>query len=324
MIKVYNDLISRLECMAQSELRQVVDQCLAQMFSNASHGDLKKWMNAIHALPEISGTDINLNQSTVSIASSESISKDDKNQMHQNLMQLHPWRKGPFNLLGTQINTEWRSDLKWDRIKHSMSDLTHRNVLDVGCGSGYHCFRMAGGGAKFVLGIEPFPLFVMQYLAIKKYCSNLPVWVVPLRIEDMPQEMRFFDTVFSMGILYHLMSPFEHLQNLKALAINGGEVVLETIVVEGALGHVLVPQGRYGKMRNVWFLPSTLTLENWLKKTGFKNISLIDITTTTTDEQRQTDWMTFESFAQYLDPNDATKTIEGHPAPQRATFIMNV
>ena len=69
MIKDYNDLISNLECMAQSELRQVVDQCLAQMFSNASHGDLKKWINAIDALPEISDTDINLNQSTVSITS---------------------------------------------------------------------------------------------------------------------------------------------------------------------------------------------------------------------------------------------------------------
>lgn len=322
MINTYHDLVSRLENMAQIELLQMVNERLAAMFCNTPHGDLGKWISALDALPTISDATMAIDQSVITATHNNPLSGHDQQKLHQNLMQLHPWRKGPFNLFGIEIDTEWRSDLKWDRIKNGIADLAHRNVLDVGCGSGYHCFRMVGAGAKFVLGIEPFPLFVMQYHAIKKYCGNVPAWVVPLSIEEMPLEMRFFDTVFSMGILYHRMSPFEHLRKLKALTRSGGQVVLETIVVDGPLGHVLVPQGRYGKMRNVWFLPSTLTLESWLKKIGFKNILLIDISATTTGEQRQTAWMTFESLPHYLDPDDPSKTIEGHPAPQRATFTM--
>ena len=29
---------------------------------------------------------------------------------------LHPWRKGPFQIAEHEIDAEWRSDQKWDRI----------------------------------------------------------------------------------------------------------------------------------------------------------------------------------------------------------------
>ena len=41
---------------------------------------------------------------------------------------------------------------------------------------------------------------------------------------------------------------------------------------------------------------------------------------TSLDEQRRTDWMTSESLAEFLDPNDRSKTIEGYPAPLRAVL----
>ena len=47
----------------------------------------------------------------------------------------------------------------------------------------------------------------------------------------------------------------------------------------------------------------------------------MDINKTTVEEQRSTDWMTFESLADFLDPNDANKNVEGHPAPLRDIFI---
>jgi tRNA (mo5U34)-methyltransferase len=73
-------------------------------------------------------------------------------------------------------------------------------------------------------------------------------------------------------------------------------------------------------MRNVWFLPSTKTMLLWLRRCGFKDVACVDISRTSVKEQRRTEWMKFESLADFLDPKDHTKTIEGHPAPLRAIF----
>jgi tRNA (mo5U34)-methyltransferase len=77
-------------------------------------------------------------------------------------------------------------------------------------------------------------------------------------------------------------------------------------------------------MGNVWFLPSTDTLLGWLRKLGFRDVQLVDVTVTSTAEQRSTDWMRFHSLADFLDPADSSKTIEGYPAPRRATITALV
>ncbi len=191
-------------------------------------------------------------------------------------------------------------------------------MLDVGCGSGYHCWRMLGDGASEVIGIDPTPLFIMQFGALQKYLQQDNIWVLPVGIQDVPGKLQGFDTVFSMGILYHRRSPMDHLQDLKDALQPGGQLVLETLVIEGKLGDTLVPQGRYARMGNVWFLPSCDTLISWLEKLGFEDAKLVDVTVTTTEEQRSTDWMRFHSLSDFLDPDDHSKSIEGHPAPRRA------
>ncbi|MCP4714573.1 MAG: tRNA 5-methoxyuridine(34)/uridine 5-oxyacetic acid(34) synthase CmoB, partial [Deltaproteobacteria bacterium] len=195
--------------------------------------------------------------------------------------------------------------------------------LDVGCGNGYHCWRMRGCGAELVLGIDPFLNYIAQYGAVQHFLGNHSVYVAPLTLEDLPQNLQRFDTVFSMGVLYHRRSPFEHLAALKSCLRSGGEMILETLVIDGRAGEVLVPEGRYGKMHNIWFLPACLTLESWLKRSGFRNIRLIDVTATTPAEQRRTAWMTFESLTDFLDPQNHERTIEGYPSPKRAIFIAN-
>jgi tRNA (mo5U34)-methyltransferase len=111
------------------------------------------------------------------------------------------------------------------------------------------------------------------------------------------------------------------LYELRSFLRPGGELVLETLVIEGDEGMTLMPEGRYAKMRNVWFIPSVDTMQRWLERCGYNNIRCVDINTTSLKEQRRTDWMTFESLGDFLDPEDRTKTIEGYPAPVRATFI---
>ncbi|KZY75320.1 tRNA 5-methoxyuridine(34)/uridine 5-oxyacetic acid(34) synthase CmoB, partial [Oleiphilus sp. HI0067] len=232
------------------------------------------------------------------------------------------WRKGPFELFNTHIDTEWRSDWKWDRVSPHISPLANKNVLDVGCGSGYHCWRMLGEGANRVIGIDPSYLFLMQFNAIKKYCGrDAPIHLLPIKMEDVHPQLEHFDTVFSMGVLYHRKSPIDHLYELKGALKPGGELVLETLVVEGELGYSLMPEDRYAMMRNVWYLPSVPTLELWLRRAGFTDIKCVDLDQTSLDEQRATEWMDFQSLADFLDPANPNLTVEGYPAPLRATLV---
>jgi len=126
-----------------------------------------------------------------------------------------------------------------------------------------------------------------------------------------------------MGVLYHRLSPIDHLKELKTFIRSGGELILETLIIEGDDSDVLIPEDRYAKMRNVWFIPSTNLLIRMLQRVGFINVRVVDINQTRIEEQRSTDWMTFESLPDFLDPNDSNKTIEGYPAPKRAVILAN-
>jgi tRNA (mo5U34)-methyltransferase len=182
---------------------------------------------------------------------------------------------------------------------------------------------MAGAGAARVIGIDPSPRFVVQFYMLKHFIGPRPVDVLPVGIEALPANLRAFDTTFSMGVFYHRRSPMDHLRELRATLRPGGQLVLETLVIDGPAGAVLVPEGRYAMMNNVWFIPSCDTLLGWLRKCGFINPRVVDCTRTTTAEQRATPWMTFQSLPDFLDPADPTKTAEGHPAPLRAVFVAD-
>lgn len=278
------------------------------------HGNLPRWEKALAKFPDIQPYSMEL-QSEVRVDGPPI------EELEELLKSLHPWRKGPYSIHGVHIDTEWRSDWKWDRVLPHLQPLEGRTILDVGCGNGYHCWRMAGAGAKLVIGVDPTPLFVCQFFAIQHFIRDPRVWVLPLGIEDVPETPGAFDTVFSMGVLYHRKDPLEHIEQLKSFVRPGGELVIETLVVDGPEGHVLVPEGRYAKMRNVWNIPSVPTLEKWMRDTGLGNVRPVDVTTTTTNEQRATEWMTFESLPDFLDPANPAKTIEGHPAPKRAVVV---
>jgi tRNA (mo5U34)-methyltransferase len=224
-------------------------------------------------------------------------------------------------LFGIHIDTEWRSDWKWDRLSDHLTPLAGRRVLDIGCGSGYYCWRMRGAGAEFVLGLDPTLVYVMQFLLLQHYINDQQVQVLPLGIEEFAQNCQCFDTVFSMGLLYHRRDPQQHLTECAQCLRAGGELILETLVIDNEEGEVLVPQDRYAQMRNVWAIPSVNTLTQWLQQAGYRNVRCVDVHRTSTDEQRSTEWMTFQSLADYLDPADPEKTIEGYPAPQRAIML---
>ena len=292
-----------------------------KQWEKTTHGDYAKWAKIADFMPN-STASINLKDKVESIPTAP-LSDGEQQRIVHHLKQLMPWRKGPYHLHGIHIDTEWRSDFKWDRVLPHLAPLKDRTILDVGCGSGYHMWRMVGEGAKMVVGIDPTELFLCQFEVVRKLLGNdRRANLIPLGIEEM-QPLAAFDTVFSMGVLYHRKSPLDHLSQLKAQLVKGGELVLETLVIDGDVNDVLVPADRYAKMKNVYFIPSVPALINWLEKVGFKNVRCVDQAVTTLEEQRKTDWLENESLVDFLDPNDHSKTIEGLPAPKRAVILAN-
>mgnify|MGYP001821077818 CR=1 FL=1 len=282
------------------------------------HGDLPRWRAAVDKLPTVEQ-----GMEADTAAPSLGAAAPDSGALADLLMKLHPWRKGPLVLGGVPIDTEWRSDWKWERLAPHI-DLSGARVLDIGCGNGYFGLRMLAAGAELVVGVDPTLLFVMQSLACRHFSGDIPNYVLPLGIEDLPAGPANFDAVFSMGVLYHRRDHLEHLRQLRSLIKKGSTLVLETLVLpKRSRGELLVPDGRYARMRNVWAIPGTRLLTEWVCKAGFSDVEVVDVTATTPSEQRSTAWMKFESLDQALDPDDSSLTIEGHSAPVRAVVIAH-
>ena len=303
-----------------SKWLEVLPAQLANWQKSNIDNRFNQWLNSIKHLPTIKPYQIDLLNS-VTVESEQPISIGEQQRITQLLKNMMPWRKGPFHLYGINIDTEWRSDWKWERLIPHINNLEGQTVLDVGCNSGYHLWRMVGAGAKLAVGIDPMALYLCQFEAIRKLLGNdQRAHLLPLGIEELPK-LNAFDTVFSMGVLYHRRSPLDHLFQLKDQLVDGGQLVLETLVIDGDLHQALMPGERYAQMRNVYFIPSVPTMINWLYKCGFSDVKMVDKSITSLDEQRKTEWMTSDSLADFLDPNDSSKTIEGYPAPMRAVFI---
>ena len=320
----YADLLRWME--TSTELARWAEALPAQIAAGLSPqrwGDLDTWQQVLRQLPAVTPSSVDFSAS-VRIGEASDCSDDLRNQLRTTLMGLHPWRKGPFELFGLSLDTEWRSDWKWQRLAPHLPALAGQHILDVGCGNGYHCLRLYGAGASRVIGIDPSPRFVLQFDAIKHYAPDIPVDVLPLGIEQVPPALHGFDTVLSMGVIYHRRDPLAHIRELMDCLKPGGLLILETLIVDDRLAPALVPSQRYAKMRNVWCVPAASTVISWLESSGLEAAQLVDDTVTSTGEQRRTDWMRFESLADFLDPADPSRTVEGHPAPRRGMFVATV
>ena len=342
------------------------------------HGELPRWRAALTRLPVGTRPSVRVDGATV-VADGDADGGVDGGaargpdagardaSLRAALDELHPWRKGPFRIDGVDVDTEWRSDRKWDRVRAHLTPLAGRCTLDVGCGSGYHLWRMREAGAAAVLGVEPSPLYACQFEAVARCAPDAPVACLPLTLEALtdafadlrddapigapidapdavpdaapgpaPPRRVAFDTVFSMGVLYHRSDPRDHLARLRALLRPGGELVLETLVPDRSLDAPLAdveldPAGRYARMGNVHPLPSVARLARLLGEAGFEGARAVSLDVTSTAEQRRTAWMRFDSLERALAPPDPATgeddpyrlTVEGLPRPARAVLIAH-
>ena len=302
-------------------LKKISKKCLeiSNQAYQVNNGNIPKWSQAIDTIDALPKGKISLKKPYISI------NKDciDSELLMDALYKLVPWRKGPFMINGLALESEWDGDMKWQRISKHIKPLKNKRVLDVGAGNGYFTLRMAMEGAKRALGIDPFLLFNYQFRAIKSMIeSPLNALLLPMKLEEIPKKP-IFDTVFSMGVLYHQRDHMAHLSQLKEMMAPDAEFVIETLVVEGPEDYILVPKDRYAQMRNVYSIPSIKTLKSWLNDANFNNVRVVDVSKTTTAEQRKTPWIgeNGASLEDFLDPLDDSLTIEGYPAPTRAIVV---
>jgi tRNA (mo5U34)-methyltransferase len=299
--------------------REQLERLLAERLADSAHGDLPRWREALAMLPRTDRPPARLDTAVVAVGP-DAFPPEEHDRVRTALLRLAPWRKGPFKVGDILIDAEWRSDRKWERLQHAVTPLAGRLVLDVGCGNGYYALRMRGAGARLVVGVEPMLLYLAQFRAIRHWMPPEPVHVLPLRLEELPGGAGCFDTVFSMGVLYHRRAPITHLRQLREALVAGGELVLETLILPGSVPEAKTPE-RYARMRNIWHLPTLPQLIAWLAEAGLVDTRVVDVSATAVEEQRSTEWMPWESLAEALDPEDPAQTIEGWPAPRRAIVL---
>src|SRR5690554_1796802 len=166
----FTDLLTYMQQGRLDPWADLLLQQLNDVLFEKFHGDQARWSESLNTLPEITDVQSNLNSHDLALTS-HTITPEQQQQVEQGLRGLMPWRKGPFQFFDTHIETEWRSDWKWSRVQPHISPLKNRLVLDVGCGSGYHMWRMLGEGAARVIGVDLSRLFLMQFQAYKKYLA---------------------------------------------------------------------------------------------------------------------------------------------------------
>jgi tRNA (mo5U34)-methyltransferase len=296
-------------------LQKLKDDC-DKWIDRKSNTELKELLST---LPKVEGHHINLGDDAVKIGDSNTISKELREKYIDLAKKLIPWRKGPFNFYDEHIDAEWRSDFKWNRLKDHVDNLEGKTVLDIGCNNGYFLFRMAHQKPELLLGIDPVIQCETQFKFLQHFAKVPNLHFEMFGVEHIHAFKQMFDVIFSMGIIYHHRHPLEQLINIREALKPGGQAIIETIGIPGEDSYALFPEDRYAKMRNVFFVPTLSCFINWLKKAKFIDVEVIAATELTFEEQRLTNWCPppSQSLEDFLDPNDSSKTIEGHPAPMR-------
>ncbi|MEA3383302.1 MAG: tRNA 5-methoxyuridine(34)/uridine 5-oxyacetic acid(34) synthase CmoB [Campylobacterota bacterium] len=279
--------------------------------------NIKPMREALKNIQKIDTTNMNLKlDDWIQVGDEDCLDLEELKELEKNLKALIPWRKGPFSLAGLQIDSEWQSNLKYNLLKPHFN-LENKIVADVGCNNGYYMFRMLEDKPKRVVGFDPSAIFKTQFDIVNHFVKS-DINYELLGVEHLEFYEHKFDFIFMLGVLYHRSDPIASLKSLARALNKNGEIIVDSFMIDGEEEVALCPKERYAMIPNIYFIPTVNCFKNWLHRAGFKDIELIEITTTDDKEQRVTPWTFGMSIDDFRDPNDSTKTIEGYPATKRA------
>lgn len=300
------------------ELRLVLSAKAAWV--NQDKKGFLRYRSLLHTVAHLRASSCDFSNDVVRIGTNQDLSSGEQQTVQQVLRGFMPWRKGPFSVFGIEVDAEWRSERKWNRIVPELPDLRNTIIADIGCNNGYYMFRMAQHRPSFVLGFEPYVQHYYTFNTLNAFAGQDRLRTELLGIEHLPLFPECFDVIFCLGILYHRPSPLDALRDLHTALRPGGTLFIESQAIPGDDPVALFPLSTYAKVPGTWFVPSAPCLHNWLARTGFRNVRLFHDHAMSSEEQRRTPWMTFESYEDFIDKDNPALTIEGHPAPRRVFF----
>ena len=271
------------------------------------------YQKAIKALPSCSDVEVKLGDKVeIQI---DNLSFELASQIEETARLMKPWRKGPFQINELFIDSEWQSQIKYNLLEPHF-DLKNKIVGDIGCNNGYYLFRMLTHEPKKLIGFDPSAIYYSQFQFINHFMQSDIVYEL-LGVEHVEFYEHKFDTLFCLGVLYHRSDPVAMLKSLFKGLNKGGELILDTFMIDGEGEMCLTPRDRYSKIPNIYFVPTVSALKNWCYRAGFKTVEVLETMKTEANEQRKTEWIDTQSLEDFLDPEDSNKTVEGYPAPKR-------
>ncbi len=275
--------------------------------------NIKPRWEAIRRLPKIDDVQIKIGDSIEIILNN--LSLEDEKYIYDTAKLIQPWRKGPFQISTNFIDSEWQSYIKYDLLKPYF-DITNKIVGDIGCNNGYYLFRMMAENPKKLVGFDPSSIPYCQFKFLEHFIQSGIKYEL-LGIEHVEFYEHKFDILFCLGVLYHRPNPIGSLKSLYKGLNWGGELILDTFMIDGEDEICLTPKKRYSKIPNIYFIPTVNALKNWCYRAGFEEVEVLEISKTKLEEQRKTEWINTESLNDFLDNEDDSKTVEGYPAPKR-------
>ena len=278
--------------------------------------NVQPWYEQIQTISQIEKKNLSIDYGDwFSVGKKEDLSFEEHEIVLNAAKKLIPWRKGPFNIFGLEIDSEWQSNIKYNLIRPHFN-LKDKIVADIGCNNGYYMFRMLEDKPKKLVGFDPSPLTLHQFEFINHFVKSDIIYEM-LGVEHLVYYNHKFDFIFMLGVLYHRADPIGTLKSLARGLNSKGKILIDTFMIDGEEELCLSPNKRYSKIPNIYFIPTIPALKNWLERAGFEDIEVIATTITTSEEQRKTPWSFDQSLEDFLDPNDNSKTVEGYPAPKR-------
>ncbi len=292
-----------------------------QRWVNQNKKGFLRYRKPYEALRRFPATEIDCSRDTVKIGRESEVSQTEQQEIQSSLREFIPWRKGPFSIYGIDVDSEWRSQRKWQRLVQHLPELQGKTVADIGCSNGYYMFRMMPYRPKLVIGFEPSVQHYYCFKSLNSMAGQKNLHIDLLGVEHLQLFPNCFDVLFLMGIIYHRSSPVDTLRDVFSSLQSGGTLILESQAIPGESETALFPGKTYAKVPGTYFVPTGNCLKNWLLRAGFSDIELFCQHPMSSLEQRRTQWMEFESYSDFIDPQDPDKTIEGYPAPNRVFLL---